>query len=282
MNLSSFMHRDNTKYRNYIFDGYGAIVMILALIFSKSMIGLVVYLSFKYFYTDIRYTDAFNILSYLFTFLPVIWAFDYFVMKRENKRLNFNMQTRPFHVYLLIFPMMFGMILIGEYSTSIIPISGPIFGELYQIYSEQINSISNDTFTLILLVSFFAPIIEEIIFRGIIQKGLINKGVKPQKAIIISALIFGLVHFNPWQFIGAFLLGVVLGVVYFKTKSLLMSIFLHAFNNSIAVIMMKFFYTESFSELFNVSEYVVLSIGIVIFALFYYLFMYKNRIYYRE
>ncbi len=56
------------------------------------------------------------------------------------------------------------------------------------------NSISDDTFTLFLLVSFFAPIIEEILFRGIIQKGMINKGVKPAKAIIISALAFGIVH----------------------------------------------------------------------------------------
>ena len=192
------------------------------------------------------------------------------------------MQTRPFHVYLLIFPMMFGMILIGEYSTSLIPTSGPIFGDLYQIYSEQMNSISDDTFTLFLLVSFFAPIIEEILFRGIIQKGLINKGVKPRSAIIISALVFGIVHFNPWQFIGAFLLGIVLGVIYFKTKSLLMSIFLHFFNNTIVVVMMKFFYTESFSELLNIPEYVVLLVGIVIFAVFYYLFMYRNRIYYRE
>ena len=276
------MSIDNTKYRNYILDGYGAIVLIIALIFSSSMVGLAVYLSFKYFHTDLRYTDGFNILSYLFTFLPVIWAFDFFVMKKEKKVLNFNMQTRPFHVYLLIFPMMFGMILIGEYSTSLIPTSGPIFGDLYQIYSEQMNSISDDTFTLFLLVSFFAPIIEEILFRGIIQKGMINKGVKPRNAIIISALVFGIVHFNPWQFIGAFLLGIVLGVVYYKTKSLLMSIFLHFFNNTIVVVMMKFFYTESFSELLNIPEYVVLLAGIVIFAVSYYLFMYRNRIYYRE
>ena len=111
---------------------------------------------------------------------------------------------------------------------------------------------------------------------------MINNGVKPRNAIIISALVFGIVHFNPWQFIGAFLLGIVLGVVYFKTKSLLMSIFLHFFNNTIVVVMMKFFYTESFSELLNIPEYVVLLAGIVIFAIFYYLFMYRNRIYYRE
>lgn len=273
---------DNSKYRNYILDSYGAIVMILALVFSSSLIGVIVKLSFDYFRVDIRYNEAFNILSYLFTFLPVIWAFDYFVMRRKGKVLNFNMQTRPFHVYLLIFPMMFGMMLIAEFTTSLIPISGPVFGDWYQLFSEQMEAISDNTFMVFLLVSFFAPIIEEIIFRGIIQKGMINNGVKPRNAILVSALIFGIVHFNPWQFIGAFLLGIVLGVVYFKTKSLLMSIFLHFFNNTIAAIMMKFCDTDSFAELLQIPNYLILFIGIVIFAFFYYLFMYKNRVYYRE
>ena len=273
---------NNSKYRNYILDSYGAIVMILALVFSSSLIGVIVKLSFDYFRVDIRYNEAFNILSYLFTFLPVIWAFDYFVMRRKGKVLNFNMQTRPFHVYLLIFPMMFGMMLITEFTTSLIPISGPVFGDWYQLFSEQMEAISDNTFMVFLLVSFFAPIIEEIIFRGIIQKGMINNGVKPRNAILVSALIFGIVHFNPWQFIGAFLLGIVLGVVYFKTKSLLMSIFLHFFNNTIAAIMMKFCDTDSFGELLQIPNYLILFIGIVIFAVFYYLFMYKNRVYYRE
>ena len=34
-------------------------------------------------------------------------------------------------------------------------------------------------------------------------------------------------HLNPWQTVNAFLLGLVLGVVYYKTKSLLMPILLH-------------------------------------------------------
>lgn len=276
------MISDKSKYRNYVLDSYGAVVMILALFISSSLIGLAAHFSLEYFHKDIRYNEAFNILSYLFSFVSVIWAYDFFVMRKKGKILNFNMQTRPLHVYLMIFPMMFGMMLIAEFTTTLIPISGPIFGPWYQLFSEQIQSISEDTFTVFLLVSFFAPVIEEIIFRGIVQKGMINKGIKPRNSIIISALVFGLVHFNPWQFVGAFLLGIVLGVVYYKTKSLLMSILLHFFNNTIAAIMMKYYYTESFSDLLDIPNYITLLIGVIIFAVFYYLFMYKNRVYYRE
>ena len=61
-----------------------------------------------------------------------------------------------------------------------------------------------------------------------------------------------------------------------------MPMLLHFFNNTIAAILMKFYYTESFSELLNIPNYIILLAGILIFAVFYYLFMYKNRIYYRE
>lgn len=47
-----------------------------------------------------------------------------------------------------------------------------------------------------------APILEELIFRGIILKGLL-KNYSPLKSILISSLLFGLIHLNPWQFIGA-------------------------------------------------------------------------------
>lgn len=273
---------DNSKYRNYILDGYGVMVMIIAMILSSAVLKLIVDFAYFTYHVDITNSNAFLILSYLAGFLPIIWAFDYFVMRRKGKILDFNMQTRPFHVYLLIFPMMLGMMLISEFTTSLVPVSGPFFGEFYQLFSEQLSNVSEEPFTMFLMVSFFAPIIEEILFRGIIQKGMINNGVKPRNAILIAALVFGLVHFNPWQFVGAFLLGIVLGVVYFKTKSLLMSIFLHFFNNTIAAVMMKFYFTESFSDLLQIPEYAILLIGIVIFAVFYYLFMYKNRVYYRE
>jgi hypothetical protein len=42
--------------------------------------------------------------------------------------------------------------------------------------------------------------------------------------------------------------------------------------------MMKFCDTESFAELLHIPNYLILFIGIVIFAVFYYLFMYKNRV----
>ena len=106
--------------------------------------------------------------------------------------------------------------------------------------------------------------------------------MKPKTAIIISAVVFGLVHANPWQFVGAVLLGSVLGLVYYKTKSLLLPILLHAFNNLCSSILIFYNKTESFADTFQVSEWLLLGLGIVLFTTFYILFSKKYRVHYIE
>lgn len=81
-----------------------------------------------------------------------------------------------------------------------------------------------------IMLVFAAPICEEVIFRGIILDGLL-KNYSPRKAIIWSALLFGIVHLNPWQFIAALSLGLFMGWVYYKTGSLLTTIFIHFIAN---------------------------------------------------
>lgn len=78
-----------------------------------------------------------------------------------------------------------------------------------------------------------APILEELIFRGIILDGLLKR-YSPLKSIVISSALFGIVHLNPWQFITAFIIGMFSGWVYYKTKKLTLSILIHFVNNLMA------------------------------------------------
>lgn len=87
-------------------------------------------------------------------------------------------------------------------------------------------------------VSVFAPFFEEWLCRGIILRGLLKK-VKPAWAIVISALIFGLIHGNLWQAIPAFIIGVILGYVYYKTGSLKLTMLMHCVNNTLSVIVSR-------------------------------------------
>lgn len=269
----------NNQFPKFIFGWKGGLALFLGGIIPSMILGFINVFFMMFMKENFQYNDLFLLISNTVFWLGAIWAFDYFVCRPETgKKLNFNFSIQNFEVYLLIFPMMFGMMLIAEFITSQIPITGPFFGKMYEFFSSIMERFTNDTFLMLVMAVFMAPIFEEIVFRGIIQKGLINKGVKPIYAIWIAAFVFGLVHGNPWQFVGAVLLGFVLGIVYEKTNSLLMPILLHAFNNGISTLLVYYGKTESFSEIFHFPEWSVLVAGILIFGVFFYFFMKKYSV----
>jgi membrane protease YdiL (CAAX protease family) len=80
-----------------------------------------------------------------------------------------------------------------------------------------------------------APVAEELLFRGIILRGLLGR-FKPWMAISLSAMLFALMHMNPWQTVPQFGLGLVLGWFYLRTRSLWPCIAGHALNNLLFVV----------------------------------------------
>ena len=64
-----------------------------------------------------------------------------------------------------------------------------------------------------------APILEEILFRGILQESLTRK-YGPWRGILIASAIFGIVHGIPQQALNAFFVGAMIGFIYYKTQSL--------------------------------------------------------------
>lgn len=78
-----------------------------------------------------------------------------------------------------------------------------------------------------------APICEELFFRGVLLQGLL-RNYRPAGAIAQSALLFGLLHFNPAQSVAVFFMGLLIGWVYYYTRSLLLCVYLHALNNMLA------------------------------------------------
>jgi membrane protease YdiL (CAAX protease family) len=88
---------------------------------------------------------------------------------------------------------------------------------------------------LFLVFLVFGPIVEEIVFRGIVMGGLINvtNGVV---AVVVSAVIFAGIHAagGVAQITGAFTLGLVLGWLYLRTRSIVPSSVAHIIFNAVA------------------------------------------------
>ncbi|MCY0977566.1 type II CAAX endopeptidase family protein [Chryseobacterium wangxinyae] len=274
---------ENSRYPKFTFTWIGGLVLLAGLFLGTIATSFINVFSMFVFKTNLQYKDWFFMFANAAGFLTAIAFFDFFVVRpTTKKKLNFNFSPTNFYTYLLIFPMMLGMMFIGEFVTSQIPITGPFFGKYYDFFTKLMEQLTDDPVIMIITAVIMAPIFEEIIFRGIIQKGLINNGMQPWKAIVFASIIFGMVHANPWQFVGAVLLGCVLGLVYYKTKSLLLPMLLHGFNNLCSAILIFYTKNESFSEAFKVSEWIILGIGIVLFSLFYYLFIKKYKVHYSE
>lgn len=86
---------------------------------------------------------------------------------------------------------------------------------------------------ILLYGSILGPIVEELLFRGLVQ-GRLRQAMKPKAAILISALAFGVIHLNTIQGVYATIIGLFFGIIYEKTNSLWFPIIGHIAVNSIA------------------------------------------------
>lgn len=93
---------------------------------------------------------------------------------------------------------------------------------------------------LVLLISgVCAPLFEELIFRGLMLRGLLRT-MSPVYAILWTSVFFAIIHLNAQQAFPAFFCGVFLGWIYYKTGCYWMAVALHALNNVSAILISHF------------------------------------------
>ena len=89
-----------------------------------------------------------------------------------------------------------------------------------------------------LAIGLLAPLSEEIVLRGAVLKELLKSPkLSPWAAIAISAVFFALIHMNPAQMPHAFLIGLLLGWMYWRTGSILPGVAYHWANNMVTLSM---------------------------------------------
>ena len=108
-------------------------------------------------------------------------------------------------------------------------------------YTEQVLALSNlkswgEFFMAIVIMAFFPALFEEIFFRGAMQNLLERWWKKPFLAILVTSLLFSLIHMSVFLFLSRALLGFVLGLMYQRSKNLWVNIMAHFLNNTVAVI----------------------------------------------
>lgn len=101
---------------------------------------------------------------------------------------------------------------------------------------EEVSNLSSGFFLTFIVIVILGPITEELIFRGILFEE-VNRLFDYKFAIFSTAILFGIVHFNILQGVNAFLLAIILAIVYYYRKNILDSILIHMVNNFLALIL---------------------------------------------
>ena len=213
------------------------IFMLILMLLTGALFGNFIVAIFTFTLGPDAATEYGTLVSYPVMFIPpMLWA----AGKSRRNRMQFkglaldNANVAP-HGWLLCAVMVMAATLaagiVGDLSTSWLP-------EMPEWLKQALEGMTTGNFWInFLCVSIFAPFFEEWLCRGMVERGLLGRGVKPVWAIVLSALFFAFIHLNPWQAIPAFLLGCLFGYVYYKTGSLKLTMLMHFTNNTFALIL---------------------------------------------
>ncbi len=241
---------------SYLSGFFYLIGMVLIGLFVGSLLsgGLWVLLTGQSIFTmekdmmNPKFADAIRILQVVSTFfiffIPAVITAK-ILSRRPFRFLGFNFYFSPRQLGLVILIMLVSLPLVGALSelNKLIPVSPSLaatFKKLEDTYEQQVKVLARITgwgeYIVSMIIMAFAPaIFEETLFRGGMQNILQKLTKNPWLSIGITSVIFSIIHFSYYGFLPRVALGVVLGLIFYFSQSIWLSIFAHFFNNAIVV-----------------------------------------------
>ena len=183
---------------------------------------------------------------------------------------------------IILIPLLQSYLYIQNYFIEKIAANSVFFNSI-KTFLDSLNELAEKTYSnlmkansfteillVILVISIVPAIAEETMFRGYIQRSFSFK-MKPYWAALITAIFFGLYHFNPYGLLPLIALGFYFGYASYVSETIIIPMILHFLNNFGAVIL---YYTIGDDELINtnVSQSVALNSNILVFVVLLLLF----------
>lgn len=110
---------------------------------------------------------------------------------------------------------------------------------LYEKYIPQDTASLKNVLYIIIAIAILPAITEEFVFRGIVLSEYRLSGCNCAASILISSLLFAMMHFDIYQFPVFLFGGIILGCTFCITDSLFAAILVHTLNNSISLLFEK-------------------------------------------
>jgi membrane protease YdiL (CAAX protease family) len=223
------------------------VIKSLGLLFISMLISA----PFIFLREYIKISEQLFFNGFFVLYSTVIITISYFINKKRG--IKFESDIKINNPKLI--PLMISIILLYQ-----IGISKPML-YLINSFNNEIPSLNNpmEMESLIFFIGaiVLSPILEEIIFRRIILKGFLTN-YTPKKAILFSAIVFGVMHGEPIQIINAFIIGLFFGWIYYKTKSIGITIALHLTANlSVFILSLLYYKYADFNTVTIISIYII-------------------------
>ncbi len=209
---------------------------------STALLWVVAYLGIMLFYTFLDVTiwrkifpDFSNIIN-IITIMTCICIFIVLIKKRTGYQTYLWSNVNLIGIISAVGCSVLFFLLLDK---CLDPVFESIFPQSEQDYRELLQHLAKSPATSLIQVCFLAPIIEEILMRGVVLGGLKNT-YGCVTALLISATLFAFLHFNMVQTLSAFICGIILGLLYIKTSSIFCCIVAHCGYNLISYIVMVY------------------------------------------
>lgn len=183
--------------------------------------------------------------TFVLMFIPaVLW--NYFSNGKSFHWLGFSKHINVFQI-LLGFMIMYAAAIAAspledftKYVISYFPSVNAAAKHMEDLYAQQALALSNlksvqEYIIALFIMAFFPAMFEEVFFRGTMQNLLVRWLQKPIVAIVITSLIFSLIHASVYLFLSRAVLGFALGLMFYKTKNIWVNIIAHFLNNAFAL-----------------------------------------------
>ncbi|MBR5199405.1 MAG: CPBP family intramembrane metalloprotease [Bacteroidales bacterium] len=252
---------------NHFVPGYGGMFMLLLMFLAGALLGNITVGALTLVSSEFA-TVYGTVISYPIMFIPAMLYASAKSRRNDMFETGYALDSNNFGslgagwMALIVSVATIATALIADAFNSLLP-------DVPEWFEKLMETIMNGPVWITFIsVSIFAPLFEEWLCRGMVLRGLLQKG-KPVAAIVVSALFFALLHANPWQALPAFMLGLLFGYVYYKTGSLKLTMLMHCVNNTLALVFSKIPSLEeadSFREVLSPWAYTGIFIACVAFV----------------
>lgn len=179
--------------------------------------------------------DNANLMAAISGILTIVTLWIFFLIRKKKLSQETGMEKIPGTYFSYAVVLGISLAVAISFGMSLLPESW------IEAYAQEADLMVGDSVLLMVISTMVvAPLVEEIVFRGLMLSRL-RKAMPVGWAVAVSSLLFGLAHGQILWIAYAAILGVIMSVVVVKTKSLTTSIILHMTFNIFGTVVPTFF-----------------------------------------